>query len=427
MSKAVISNRIYLTRTKEIFDHCLKELTYKIPSNRPRIPPEIICDIHIVGDKVFSIPVGRVDLIPEGWEILDKRKLAPINLPTPQTTLRDDQVDVYDSVVDNCLVNAKPGWGKTFVGLNIAAKFNEKTLVVVHNTVLRDQWVEETKKVFGFTPGIIGTGKFQYETDIVISNTQTLGKHIQKYKDMFGLLIVDECHRVPATTFKNIVDACYARYKIGLSATIGRKDGKHVIIPDYFSKKVFAPKKDTAMKPIIYCIHSNIGLDNSLGHWARKVTALSEDEQYQNLICDIANIKINVDKHKILVVGDRLEFLESCANRVPNTTLVTSYTDGRLNIHKQIFNDLNGIFGTTSIYKEGVNIPPLSCLILGSPINNRYLLEQLIGRVTRPFKGKRTPEIIDIVLSDKVSKRQFAERMNYYASQNYKIIQVRND
>ena len=423
--KGVISNRIYLPKTEELFNHCLTELTYQIPNPRPHLPPDIVNDLAIVSPKVFSIPVGRLDLVPKDIELIDKRVFSPVRLPSPLVTLREDQEDIYALVEDSCLINAKPGWGKTFTGCFIAHKLGQKTLIVVHNKALRDQWVEEVENVFGFTPGVIGSGTFNTDTPIVVSNTQTLVKHIHKYNKLFGTIICDEVHRVPSTMFKNIVDTSYARYKIGLSATIKRKDNRHVYIPDYFSPDRYTPLTDTAMKPTIMCIYTDISLDNSLGHWVAKVTALTEDPKYIELITNLAHIKSNVENYKVLVVGDRLEFLETCQELVDNSRLVTSQTENRLEIFKDMKEGkINSIFGTTGIFKEGINIPILSCLILGGPINNDPLLEQITGRVTRPLKGKPTPLIIDIVLKDRTSRRQFGTRLNYYLSKGYKIVEV---
>jgi len=428
VAKGVISNRLYLPKIDNLFKTCLTELTYKIPSTRRNLPPEIYNDIALISDKVFSIPVGRMDLVPKDIEMVDKRVIIPVTLPVPKIPLREDQEDIFNLVTDNCLINAKPGYGKTFTALHIAYKLGLKTIIVVHNTTLRDQWVLEVEKLFGFVPGIIGTNKFQSDTPIVVSNTQTLGKYIGKYSKSFGTMITDECHRIPSTTFKKITDASYARYKIGLSATIKRKDNKHVYIPDYFSKDRYTPLIDTSIPPTIYCIHTNIALKDSLGHWVRKITDLCENPEYIDLVCKLVDIKSNKDGHKVLMTGDRLEFLEKCHERIPNSRLVNSYTKNRMEIHQEFIDgNARSLVGTTSIYKEGINIPPLSCLVLGGPINNEPLLEQIIGRITRPYKGKRNPEVIDIVLKDKVSRRQFAQRLKYYLSKNYKIIEVDND
>ena len=111
MPKGVISNRIYLPKNKELFENLFEKLTYKIPSTRPKQPPEIYNDIVIVSPKVFSIPVGRIDLVPKEIELVDKRVINPIELPNPSIELREDQQDIYSLIEDNCLINAKPGWG----------------------------------------------------------------------------------------------------------------------------------------------------------------------------------------------------------------------------------------------------------------------------------------------------------------------------
>ena len=47
----------------------------------------------------------------------------------------------------------------------------------------------------------------------------------------------------------------------------------------------------------------------------------------------------------------------------------------------------NVLYGTQAIFSEGISINVLSCLILGTPINNDPLLTQLIGRIIRKEKN----------------------------------------
>ena len=79
--KAVLSNRIYLEVTKEYKEHLNKELTYKIPSYNPMDPPQIIKNMQRIKEGLVSIPIGRTDLIPEDYEIVDKRISLPVELP----------------------------------------------------------------------------------------------------------------------------------------------------------------------------------------------------------------------------------------------------------------------------------------------------------------------------------------------------------
>ena len=157
--------------------------------------------------------------------------------------LRPSQEDAYNEVDDNCIINAWVSWGKTFTGLAIAGKLAQKTLIVVHTVPLRNQWAAEVEKVYGITAGIIGSGRFDISSPVVIGNTQSLYRRIPDIRREFGTVILDEMHHVSSPTFSKIIDSNYARYKIGLSGTIERKDGKHVVFRDYFGNKVYKPPK----------------------------------------------------------------------------------------------------------------------------------------------------------------------------------------
>ena len=375
---------------------------------------------------LVTIPVGRMDLIPEGYEIVDTRINMPVELPRFKHDLRSSQKDVYDEVEDNCIINAWVSWGKTFTGLAIAGKLGQKTLVVVHTVPLRNQWTREVENVFGFTPGIIGSGKFNISPPIVIGNTQSLYRNIPRVSKEFGTIILDEMHHVSSPTFSKVIDASYARYKIGLSGTIERKDGKHVVFRDYFGNKVIKPPKENYMTPKVHVYRSDIRfMDGAKTPWATKVTELSYNEEYLHSVAMLAAVYAEKNGHKVLVVSDRVHFLQTCAKlagdkaicitgEVPHEErepLMSKITSGEANI----------LFGTQAIFSEGISLDDLSCLILGTPVNNEPLLTQLIGRVIRKKEGKKNPVVIDIHLKGNTARRQASNRMGYYMKQGYKI------
>ena len=112
--KAVLSNRIYLECTNEYQSFLDEKLTYSIPPRRPTDPPIIIKNMGVIRSGLVSIPIGRTDLIPEDYEIKDKRNDIPIKPFDFKFTLRDSQQSVYDEVQDSCIINAWVSWGKTF-------------------------------------------------------------------------------------------------------------------------------------------------------------------------------------------------------------------------------------------------------------------------------------------------------------------------
>jgi superfamily II DNA or RNA helicase len=423
MKKAVLSNRIILNRTKELHDMFSKELTYHLPSKRPGVPGEIICDVTRINKNILSIPIGRVDLIPEDYEIVDKRLIIPASFPAFKFKLREDQQEVYDVVDDNTIIQANPSWGKTFTGISLATKLRQKTLIITHTKNLFEQWIHEVKKTLGITPGVIGAGKYDIDSPIVIGLVQTLRNRMNKLTNSFGAIIVDECHHVPATVFKGIVDAFKARYKIGLTATPWRKDGQHVNLWNYFGgeQAKIITKDNNKIDPIIILVDSDIELSsNHLMPWATRVNALYDNPRYMELILNLTQIQAEKG-HLVLTLADRVEFLQQCHDLMEDESmLVVGGVEDRdfLASKKRI------LFGTGKIYSEGVNIPPLSSLIMGMPINNRGLLEQLLGRISRIHEGKKQPEAIDIMLKGKTGKNQAIARINYYAEQNLKIVKI---
>ena len=423
--KAVISNRIYLEVTQEYKDFLAKELTYTIPSYNPHDPPIVIKNMSRIRENLVTIPIGRTDLIPDGYEVVDKRIHVPVDFPEFKFPLRESQQAVYDEIEDNAIINAWVSWGKTFTGLAIAGKLGQKTLVITHTVPLRNQWAKEVEKVYGFSPGIIGSGRFEIDSPIVIGNTQTLYRNIPKVRQEFGTIILDEMHHVSSPTFSKVIDTNYCRYKIGLSGTIERKDGKHVVFKDYFGDKIFKPPKENFMVPTVDIVRSEIRfMDGNRTPWANRVTALANNEEYRHTIAMLA-AAYAARGHKVLVVSDRVHFLKSCAELAgENAICVTgevSHEDRETLINEVKAGRKDILFGTQAIFSEGISVNNLSCLIIGTPVNNEPLLTQLIGRIIRKEENKRDPVIVDIHLKGNTARKQASNRIGHYMKQGYKI------
>jgi superfamily II DNA or RNA helicase len=426
--KAVISNRIYLEVTQEYKDFLSKELTYTIPTYNPNDPPQVIKTMVRIRADLVSIPVGRVDLIPEDYEIVDKRLLKPVDFPDFKFPLRESQQAVFDELEDNAIINAWVSWGKTFTGLAIAGKLGQKTLIVTHTVPLRNQWAKEVEKVYGFKPSIIGSGSMDLSGLVVVGNTQTLYRNIGAVQKEFGTIILDEMHHVSSPTFSKIIDSNYARYKIGLSGTIERKDGKHVVFRDYFGNKVFKPPKENFMPPTVHVLNSEVRfMDGASTPWANRVTALTNNDEYRHTVAMLA-AAYAAKGHKVLVVSDRVHFMKACAELAGEiATSVTgelSHEEREERMSLITSGEKKILFGTQAIFSEGISLNSLSCLILGTPINNEPLLTQLIGRVIRKEENKRDPVIIDIHLKGNTARRQASTRMGHYMKQGYQIKQL---
>jgi len=428
MKKAVLSNRIYLNvEDPDYVSYLDKHLTYKIQGYIEEAPPTIIKNLRKIRNTLYSIPAGRTDLIPSDYEVVDKRQLVPADFPKSSLTLRESQQEVYDNLNENAVINAPPSWGKTFTATAIAGKLGQRTLVVTHTVALRQQWEDEVYKMYGQKPGIIGSRKFEPNSFIVVGNIQTLVKHKTALSKSFGTLIVDECHHIPATTFNALVDSSYARYKIGLSGTVERKDGRHVLLPDYFGYQRFTPPRENYMEPRVDIIRSNIRfMDGAGSPWALRVNDLVSQNEYGELIALLA-AAYRKNGHKVLVLSDRLIFLNRLYSTLGEniseliTGEITSIDERKRRIQNILDEKKQILLGTQSIFSEGISINNLSCLILATPVSNTPLLTQLIGRISREHPGKHTPIVVDINLKGKTAERQARLRLGHYMQEGYTI------
>jgi superfamily II DNA or RNA helicase len=431
VNKAIISNRIYLSAPPEGFDNIKKALTYKIEQKGAgrggkHTLIEIIKNYKVLPKNILSIPQGRTDLIPEDYEIIDKRVIHDMPFPNPKIPLRIEQKEVFDEFNDSGFLNALVGWGKTFTALHIAAKLGQKTLIITHTTILRDQWIKEIKALYDMDVGIIGSGEYDIDHVIVVGNVQTVTKYALELSKEFGTVIMDEGHHCPATTFTAIIDGMYSRYRIGLSGTMIRKDGKHILLRDYFGDIVHKPVQSHTLNPRVKIIRSGISLTNG-EVWVKKINKLLYDPDYQEYIAVIAQTQI-ARGHYVLIVADRVEFLTNVKELIgEKCMLVTGGTSAeeRESISKRIDSgEISCIAGSRQIFSEGISINRLSCVILASPISNEVLLEQIIGRIMRKHTNKLDPVVLDINFSGYADKKQNNLRLKFYLNKGWDVESV---
>lgn len=429
MPKAIISNRIYMDDPgKDHVKKIMQELTYKIKKDtgsKHFFAVETIKNYKILPKGIISIPQGRTDLIPEGYELVDKRTVYEVPFPKPVHNLREDQIDVYNEATKTCFINAKPGWGKTFTALHLAHKFGQRTLVITHTAALRDQWIQEVKELFNLECGVIGGGVYDIEDHaIVVGNIQSITKYTTELSKEFGCVILDEAHHCPATTFANTIDSFYAKYRIALSGTMIRKDKKHIVFKDYFGDLVLQPPEANTLSPLIKIVKSPFTLKPG-ATWVEKINELCEKEKYQRFIAEIAQIEI-LAGHQILIIADRVEFLKNVKEYVGETCLLVTGTEGdRDKAKEQILSgEKRAIAGSRQIFSEGISINSLSCVILAVPMSNDSLLEQIVGRVQRLFPGKKHPVVIDINFAGYADKKQNNDRLGLYMRKGWEIVSI---
>ena len=241
--------------------------------------------------------------------------------------------------------------------------------------------------------------------------------------------LVSNCHHTPATTFSKLLLTSKARYKIGLSGTLHRRDGMHSAFKDFFGFNVLQPEINNTVPPTVHVYKSGCALPgNMLMPWADRVTQLTENEMYRREVLALAKIYCQMG-HKTILVSDRIEFLTYVHE---NTELRSALFIGDADLERrtEILGDMTNegldlICASQSLFSEGVSQNNLSCMILGSPISdNRSLLSQLAGRIMRIHEGKLDPILVDMSLSSEAGRSQARKRKAIYKMFGWKTEDV---
>lgn len=192
----------------------------------------------------IGLPRGCLDELRDSLQdlgirptIRDERHAGrPLDM-TFHGDLRRDQQVAADAVLahDTGVLAATTAFGKTVVGAWLIAQRRVSTLVLVHLRQLLNQWVERLSTFLGVPAksiGRIGGGRNTPTGLLDVAVIQSLVKKgvVDDRVADYGHLIVDECHHLSAHSFEQVARQAKARFVLGLSATVARKDGHHPII-----------------------------------------------------------------------------------------------------------------------------------------------------------------------------------------------------
>lgn len=150
------------------------------------------------------------------------------------------------------VVQMPTGAGKTFLALLAILHVQRPALIVVPTIDLLHQWQRVLGDYFGIKIGGLGGGERDIQ-QVTVTTFDSAMIHLNAIGNRFGFLIVDECHHLPAPQYINIAYGTIAPFRLGLSATVERSDGKESEIfsllgplvyegrIDQMSEKVLAP------------------------------------------------------------------------------------------------------------------------------------------------------------------------------------------
>ena len=364
-------------------------------------------------------------------------------------TLRPEQETAATAMLahDTGVLSATTAFGKTVLAAHLIAARRVNTLILVHRQQLLEQWIERLSSFLGLPAksiGRLGGGHKKLTGGIDVALIQSLvrkGVVDDRVAD-YGHLIIDECHHLSAQSFELVARRAKARFVLGLSATVARKDGHHPIIfmqCGPVRHRVDAKQQADARPFTHHVIVRPTGL--------RSASEPDPDRrlEYQNLCAEI--IRSEQRNHMIrddvaaalregrspLVLTERTEHVAVLADLIrPHAPhlIILQGGMGRKSLREAIAqlaavpeNESRVVIATGKFVGEGFDDSRLDTLFLTMPVSWRGIIAQYAGRLHRLHDGKREVRVHDYAdLDIPMLSRMFDKRCAGYEAVGYTIL-----
>ena len=373
---------------------------------------------------------------------------------TPSVAIepRDYQQEALSAWQDNDRqgsVVLPTGSGKTFLAVQAIADAGVSTLVVVPNIDLMNQWHATLTNAFGNQlpegVGVLGGGDHNV-TNITVTTYDSAYRYINEYGDQFGLLVVDEVHHLPAPTYQQIPEMTIAPYRLGLTATYERADGKHDELEDLLGTVVYREAVDELAGEYLSeyeTIHLSVELtsdereqyheeyqiyrdyvdnhefdlwkEDGYQEFLKRTSydpqgrrALIAKQRAEN-IARTAEKKLDTldnllkrhcdDRTIIFTANNEFAYEISQEFVVPCITHQTG-TEERTEILERFRTGEYSMLATSQVLDEGIDVPSANVGIILSGSASKRQYAQRLGRILRPTDDRQPARLYEIITED---------------------------
>lgn len=453
--RVIVSNVLTVTDYPEsVVEWCEKELRIANPEYAKKLRMHLwlgntpkTLSLYEKHGEALVLPFGTLRRFPEfapsDTEYLPGfTRASPVDYKGKDVPLYPYQKEAVESVYkgEYGILQSPAGSGKTQMGIALVKKFGRRALWLTHTLDLLNQ--SKSRAEMYLDNSLIGTiteGKVNIGEGITFATIQTMCKlDMSRYKDLWDIVIVDECHRCTGTPtamtqFYKVLNALSARHKIGLSATVHRSDGMIAATYALLGEIIYTVPEiavgDKIMKVGIYPVGTGVGM-------SRECMNTDGTLNYQKLISYLCNSQdrlhfvaswiVSESEHSCLILSDRLEHLENLMNCLPAKMKADAVmVSGKMTSKKgkaereQAIEDMRTgrkkyLFATYSLCKEGLDIPRLDRLFMTTPVKDYAVVVQSIGRIARTFEGKGEPIVYDFVDNIGYLMRAYKQRCRHY-------------
>lgn len=275
-----------------------------------------------------------------------------------------------------------------------------------------------------------------YQKMIRDSGEERVTRHI---KNRYGLVILDEAHQAGAEAYSRFLLRLDIPYRLGLTATPRRKDGRYRLVDTIFGP-IVARTKNVGLKPLVKVYPTQLFGDSKVRAWhAISNLIAGTDERNRMVIREI--FRLLDDGHQAIVVPvDRINHVEELVTRINAVQLNRFRKAGRKGAEAIAIpftgqtKDRQGVLNEfdkhdspnrvlvcmRSIIKQGVDLSRPSAVVCPIPMSGKHgigapLFGQLSYRASTPYNGKRQPEVIlfidDLEFIQTMTKTLFASEI----------------
>lgn len=414
---------------------------------KPYIPSVFVKPQYVQKYPVFVETKDHI-YVPKHYGIAEFGSPSKTERDVPKTPadfwkfegkIRDNQVEVVNAYLTpeprDGIISLQTGGGKTVCALYIASQIRVPTIVLVHNTFLRDQWIDRIK---AFLPkariGSLQANIVDIQNkDITVAMLQSVA--LKEYPsgtfERFGLVIVDECHHIASEAFSRAVPKLTCKHMLGLSATPERKDRLMCVINWFLGPMLYksdtSDKVDEKVKVEVYefvgdekyneIIYNNSGVMFT----TLMINKVVEYEPRNTMVAGLIEDLADEEGRQILIMTDRVGHTKTLFDLLPDHKKDMACILGRdvpAKTRAEWCASKKILIATYQMTKEGFDVATLNTLVMATP---RPDVDQIVGRILRvEKKGRKVdPLIIDIV--DESFRRQFQERLSLYKKRNYTV------
>jgi superfamily II DNA or RNA helicase len=390
------------------------------------LPRGILEDLHLAVKNAKSrLVLTDNRAIPPRISLRFHGILSPIQEDAVQSLLAHDQ---------GVLV-APPGTGKTVMGCALAATRGLPTLILAHRKPILDQWRTQIADLLGLAPkaiGQIGGGKDRRTGVVDLAMLQSLKalEEPEAFFERYGLIIVDECHHIPAVSFESCIKRAPARYVLGLTATPYRRDGlqdiitmqcgpiRHTIAARHVGSTAnLALELIVRETPFTFAGPDDVSIQEVF-------RALVSDENRTALVADDVLQALRVGR-RCLVLSEWKEQCRALATQLINRGKAPVVLDGSVKkkaqrailsaIHEAPASADLLIIATGQYLGEGFDCPQIDTLFLAFPVSFKGKLVQYVGRAMRAHGEKNRVLVYDYDDNHvPVLQRMHQRRINTY-------------